>query len=124
MGRWAWLLAGRWLSPLGVRWPVGWWAQLLAVPLLLLLRADGSVGRWVFSERITRLSASKLFEQRPHSPGSQLRQGRPALAQEQLREEQVAPTAQKQQRSCRATSVFRRLLPPSLAGGAIVTDEE
>ena len=87
-------------------------------------RAAMLLTRRVFSERITRLSASKLFAQRPHSPGSQLRQGRPALAQEQLREEQVAPTAQKQQRSCRATSVFRRLLPPSLAGGAIVTDEE
>ena len=69
-------------------------------------------------------TVSTVLEQRPHSPGLQLRQGRPALAQEQLREEQVALTTQKQQRSCRATSVFRRLLPPSLAGGAIVTDEE
>ena len=43
--------------------------------------------RRVFSEWITRLSASTVLEQRPHSPGSQHRQGRPALAQEQLREE-------------------------------------
>ncbi len=78
----------------------------------------------VFSEQITQLSASAVLEQRSHSPGLQLWQGRPALAQEQLREEQVAPTVQKQQRSCRASAVFQRLLPPSLVGGAIVTDKE
>jgi hypothetical protein len=78
----------------------------------------------VFSERMTRLSASIVLEQQPHSPGSQLWHGHPALAQEQLPEEQVAPTAQKQQRSCQTTAVFRRLLPPSLAGGAIVKDKE
>ncbi len=65
-----------------------------------------------------------MLEQRPHSPGLQLWQDGPALVQEQLREEQVAPIAQKQQRSCWATAVFWCLLPPSLAGGAIVTDEE
>ena len=80
--------------------------------------------RQVFSDRITRLSASAVLEQQPHSPGLQLWQGHPALAQEQLREEQVALTAQKQQRSCRASTVFQRLLPLSLAGGAIVTDKE
>ncbi len=78
----------------------------------------------VFSEQITRLSASAMLEQWSNSPGLQLWQGRPALAQEQLRKEQVAPTAQKQQRSCWASAVFWRLLPSSLAGGAIVTEEE
>jgi hypothetical protein len=37
-----------WLPHLGVGWPVGWWARLSAVPLLLLLRADGSVGQWAW----------------------------------------------------------------------------
>ena len=78
----------------------------------------------MFSERMTRLSASVVLEQRPHSPGLQLWHGHPALAQEQLREEQVAPTVQKQQRSCQAAAVLWRLLPPALAGGAIVTDKE
>ena len=42
-------------------------------------------------------------------PGSQLRQGRPALAQEQVRKEQEASCEQKQQRSSRASAVFCRL---------------
>ena len=42
-------------------------------------------------------------------PGSQLRQGRPALAQEQVRKEQEASCEQKQQRSLRASAVFCRL---------------
>jgi hypothetical protein len=87
-------------------------------------RAAGLRTRRVFSKPMTRLSASTVLEQRPHYPGLQLWHGRPALAQEQLRKEQVAPTAQKQQRSCWTTAVFWRLLPPSLAGGAIITDKK
>ncbi len=62
--------------------------------------------RRVFSSRMTRLSASIVLEQRLHSPGSQLWQGLPALAQGQLREVQELEIEQKQQRSSRAVAVF------------------
>ena len=55
---------------------------------------------------MTRLSASTVLVQRLHSPGSQLWQGLPALAQGQLREVQEPVTKQKQQRSSRAAVVF------------------
>jgi hypothetical protein len=55
---------------------------------------------------MTRLSASIVLEQRLHSPGSQLWQGLPALAQGQLREVQELEIEQKQQRSSRAVAVF------------------
>ena len=47
-----------------------------------------------------------MLEQRLHSPGSQLWQGFPALAQGQLREVQELEIEQKQQRSLRAAAVF------------------
>ena len=55
---------------------------------------------------MTRLSASTVLVQWPHSPGLQLWQGLPALAQGQLREVQEPVTEQKQQRSSRAAVVF------------------
>ena len=55
---------------------------------------------------MTRLSASTVLVQRLHSPGSQLWQGLPALAQGQLREVQEVVTEHKQQRSLRAAVVF------------------
>ncbi len=71
-----------------------------------------------FSSRITRLCAATVLAHRPQFPGSQHRQGRPALAQEQLRGEQVASGEQKQQRSLQASVVFCRLsclLPEGVA---------
>jgi hypothetical protein len=55
---------------------------------------------------MTRLSASTVLVQRLHSPGSQLWQGLPSLAQGQLREVQELVAEQKQQRSSRAAAVF------------------
>jgi hypothetical protein len=55
---------------------------------------------------MTRLSASTVLVQQLHSPGSQLWQGHPALAQGQLREVQEPVTEQKQQRSSRAADIF------------------
>ena len=55
---------------------------------------------------MTWLSASIVLEQRLHSPGSQLWQGLPTLAQGQLREVQELDIEQKQQRSSRAATVF------------------
>ena len=57
-------------------------------------------------------------------PGSQHRQGRPALAQEQVREEQEASSEQKQQRSSRASAIFCRLSFLLLEGVAIDADGE
>ncbi len=39
-------MVGPWVPLLRVGWPVGWWARLLVVHMLLLLWVDGSVGRW------------------------------------------------------------------------------
>ena len=80
--------------------------------------------RWVFSARMTRLSASAVLVQRSLLPGSQLWHGLPVLAQGQLRKEQEAAGKQKQQRSTRASVVFSHLLPPRLAGDVLVADEE
>jgi hypothetical protein len=55
---------------------------------------------------MTRLSASIVLEQQLHSPGSQLWQGLPAMAQGQLREVQELEIEQKQQRSLWAAAVF------------------
>ncbi len=78
----------------------------------------------VFSAQITRLSASTVLVQRLHFPRLQLWYGLPALVQGQLRKEQEAATKQKQQRSMWASIIFGCLLPPHLAGGALVADEE
>jgi hypothetical protein len=59
-----------------------------------------------FLSRIARLWAAIVLVHQPHVPGSQHQQGHPALAQEQLREEQRAAGEQKQQRSSRASAVF------------------
>ncbi len=50
-----------------------------------------------------------MLAHRPQSPGSQHQQGRPALAQEQLRGGQEAAGEQKQQRSSWASDVICRL---------------
>ena len=65
-----------------------------------------------------------MLEHRPQVPGSQHWQGRPALAQEQVREEQEASGKQKQQRSSRASAVFCRLSFLLLKGVAVNADGE
>jgi hypothetical protein len=62
--------------------------------------------------------------QRPQSPGSQHRHGRPALAQEHVRGEQEPACKQKQQRSSRASDIFGRLSFLRLEGGANAADSE
>ena len=68
--------------------------------------------------------ASTVLEQRPQSPGSQHRHGRPALAQEQVRGEQEPTCEQKQQRSSRASDIFGRLSFLRLEGVANAADGE
>jgi hypothetical protein len=60
----------------------------------------------LFSLVIVQLCASSVLLQWLQLPGSQLRQGRPALAQGQLRAVQEEATEQKQQRTLRAVVVF------------------
>ena len=74
--------------------------------------------------RITRLWASTVLVQRPQSPGSQHRHGRPALSQEQVRGEQEPTCEQKQQRSSRASDIFGRLSFLRLEGCADAADGE
>ena len=57
-------------------------------------------------------------------PGVTTWQGRPAMAQEQLREVHELVVEQKQQRSLRASDVFCLLLFMRFAGGALDGDEE
>ncbi len=82
------------------------------------------LNRWLFSSAIVQLCASSVLLQWLQLPGSQLRQGRPALAQGQLRTVQEEATEQKQQRTSRAVVAFCCLLPPCRAGGALAADKE
>ncbi len=70
-----------------------------------------------FSSWITQLCALTVLAHRPHSPGSQHRQGRPALCGEQ-----EAIGKQKQQRSSQALDVFCRLSLRRPEGVAVNVD--